>query len=623
MWKSDSGSGAGGVRYSHRAGRDKHDPQLVTHRIAHFAAANADAVALRCSAERMTYGELDARVTALAGYLRSIGVERESVVGLAHPRSFDRIVAMLAVWRAGAAFLLLDPIWPIQRLRHLLDEARAAAVIGPAAIIDRLASSSRHGVALDAKADRIARFTGRQTLETAAPNDLCYVIYTSGTSGAPKGVEITYGNLANLLAWHIPAFDLKDSDTVSHIAGVGFDGSIWEVATALSAGACLALAGDETRNSPLLLRRWLIEEKVTIAFVPTPMAELLMTMSWPASTGLRFLLTGGDTLHSFPRPDLPFTVVNNYGPAECTVIATSGVVPFHPTGGDLPTIGKPIANITIHLLDPQGMPVAPGWPGEICLGGLGVGRGYRGRPELTAERFLPDPTSAVPNARLYRTGDLGCLLPNGEIAFRRRIDDELKIRGYRIEPEGIAAALARHPGIASCAVAARETPQGENLLVAYVVPAAEACLSGEKLRAFLARSLPEYMIPTAFVGMKALPQTGNGKVDKDALPEPSLTNALGDTAFRAPATPTEIRLAAIVTEVLGASAIGVDDNFFLSGGHSLLGTTVVERAREAFCVELTLWHLFEAQTVANLAATIDKLLDAAARGNAVPRERRG
>jgi amino acid adenylation domain-containing protein len=444
--------------------------------------------------------------------------------------------------------------------------------------------------------------------ETNHPGDLAYVIYTSGSTGEPKGVEITHGNLAHLIDWHHAAFDVTAADTGSHIAGLGFDASIWEVWSALSAGATLTLADNETRSSALLLKQWLSDEHITIGFVPTPLAELLITMEWPAATKLRFLLTGGDTLHVFPRPELPFTVINNYGPTECTVVATSGAMPTRCTDGALPTIGKAIAGTTIHILDGDGVPVSPGWPGELCIGGRGVGRGYRNRPEINAERFLADPFSSEPGARLYRTGDLASTLPTGEICFRGRIDNQVKIRGYRVEPDGIAANLARHPAVACCAVVPRENAQGEKFLVAYIVAAGEQSSAAEELRAFLAESLPEYMIPAAFVGLAELPLTGSGKLDKDALPEPSGENSLDQTGFRAPATPTEIKLAAIVAEVLGSDAIGADDNFFLIGGHSLLGTQVVIRAREAFGIELTLWHLFEAQTVANLAATIENLL---------------
>jgi amino acid adenylation domain-containing protein len=581
----------------------------VPQRVADHARTAPHAIALRAGGHRtITYGELDERADAVAGYLRSIGVGRETVIGIALDRSIERIVACLGVWRAGGAFLPLDPSWPEARLCSLLDDAQALAVIGPAATVNHLASAERLPVALDSHGTALAQFAMRAVRETNHPADLAYMIYTSGSTGEPKGVEITHGNLTHLVDWHHEAFDLTAADRASHIAGLGFDASIWEVWPALSAGATLTLADDETRSSPTLLKRWLGDEQVSIGFVPTPLAELLIAMDWPAATKLRFLLTGGDTLHVFPRPELPFTVINNYGPTECTVVATSGVMPTRSADSALPTIGKAIAGTTIHILDENGEPVAPGWPGELCIGGRGVGRGYRNRPDATSERFVADPFSSEAGARLYRTGDLASVLPSGEIYFRGRIDNQVKIRGYRVEPDGIAAHLARHPAVASCAVVPRENAQGEMYLVAYIVAAGEQSSASEELRAFLAETLPEYMIPAAFVGLAELPLTSSGKLDKDALPEPSGENSLEQKGFRAPATPTEIKLAAIVAEVLGSDAIGADANFFLIGGHSLLGTQVVIRAREAFGIELTLWHLFEAQTVANLAATIENLL---------------
>jgi amino acid adenylation domain-containing protein len=556
----------------------------------------------------MTYGELDERADAVAGYLRSIGVGPETVVGIALDRSFERIVACLGTWRAGGAFLPLDPSWPEARLRSLLDEAQALAVFGPATSVHHLAAASRLPVALDPHGNALAQFADRAVRETNHPGDLAYLIYTSGSTGEPKGVEITHANLTHLVDWHHEAFDMTARDTASHVAGLGFDASIWEIWPCLTAGGTVTLADDETRGSALRLKQWLRDEQVTISFVPTTLAELLITLDWPAATKLRFLLTGGDTLHVFPRPELTFTVVNNYGPTECTVVATSGVTPARGIDGALPTIGKAIAGTTIHILDENGQPVAPGWPGELCIGGPGVGRGYRNRAEETNARFIADPFSREPNARLYRTGDLASSLPNGEICFRGRIDNQVKVRGYRVEPDGIVAHLARHPAVACCAVEPRENARGEIYLVAYIVTASGRSSSSEELRTHLAQSLPEYMIPAAFVRLSELPLTTSGKLDKHALPEPSGANSLDQAGFRTPSTPTEIKLAAIVAEVLDNDAIGAGDNFFLIGCHSSLGTQVVIRAREAFGIELTQWHLFEAQNVTNLATTIENLL---------------
>ena len=278
-------------------------------------------------------------------------------------------------------------------------------------------------------------------------------------------------------------------------------------------------------------------------------------------------------------------------------MATSGVIPPDGIGGALPPIGRPIAHTQIHLLDMHGQPVAAGELGEIHIGGASVGRGYRNRPDLTAQAFVPDRFSQAQGARLYRTGDLGRLLPDGQIAFHGRLDNQVKIRGHRVEPDEIASVLVQHPGVASGAVMARRSASGETRLVAYVVPTRCASLAAEALREFLATHLPEWMIPASFVRLASLPLTSNGKLDQPALPEPSPDNALDDTHYRAPATPMEQRMAAIVAEVLGVERVGLDDNFFLMGGHSLLGAQVVLRMRDAFAVNVTLWHLFEAKTV--------------------------
>ncbi len=580
----------------------------IAWRLNQLARQTPTAVAIQAGTQSLTYADLDERANAVAGLLQSVGVDKDVVVGIAADRSIERIVASLAVWRAGGAFLPLDPSWPIERQRALLDDARATVVVGPNESVQRLANADRIAVPLDSDMKSFGRFGERETMVPASATDLAYVIYTSGSTGEPKGVAIGHGNLINLIAWHHDAFAVTADDNASHLAGLGFDASIWEIWPTLAAGARVTLAPEFVRTSVRQLRDWLVAQKITVAFLPTALAEPMLAMQWPADTALRHLLTGADTLHAFARPGLPFAVVNNYGPTECTVVATSGAVPTHAEPGEMPSIGKPIANTQIHLLDEHGKPVAAGWPGEIHIGGASVGLGYRGRPDLTAERFLPDPFSKEPGARLYRTGDLGCLLPSGEIAFRGRIDNQEKIRGYRVEPDGIAAALDQHELVGSCAVIARVSPFGDKQLVAYVVAAEDLKPTSEELRDFLGATLPDYMIPASFVGLDALPLNSNGKLDKAALPEPTGSNTLDQAHFRAPTTSTEERLVQIVAEVLGVPQVGADDNFFLVGGHSLLGTQVVIRAREAFGVELTLWHLFEAQTVANLAATIEDLL---------------
>jgi amino acid adenylation domain-containing protein len=595
-----------------RAGAPPGDPgqpaASVVARIAAVARATPNAIALEADGEHLSYGALDVRANRLAHYLRSLDVGPEVPVAICLERSFERIIAKLAVFKAGGAYVPLDPTWPEARLRFVLGDAGTPVAIVGADQAAALAHRDRATVVLEQSAAAIARCPASDPGAAPAADQLAYVVYTSGSTGEPKGVEICHGNLLNLVAWHCERFGVTAADRASHLAGLGFDAAVWEVWPYLCSGAAVSLASEAVRTAPAQLRTWLLDAAITIAFVPTPLAEPLIAAEWPAEAPLRYLLTGGDTLHNHPRAGLPFALVNNYGPSECAVVATSGEVRPRAAGDGLPPIGRPIANTEIHLLDAHGRPVRDGEIGEIHVGGAGVGRGYRGRPELTAACFVPDRLGGVPGARLYRTGDLGARLPDGQIAFHGRLDAQEKIRGHRIEPDEVVRALNRHPGVAASAVIARGDTPADKQLVAYVVPDEDAAPAADELRTFLAGFLPDYMVPASFVRLAALPLTTSGKLDRQALPEPAPENALGPARYRAPETPIEESLAAIVAGLLGIERVGADDNFFLIGGHSLLGTQVVLRARQAFGVELSLRDLFEAETVANLALVVEQLL---------------
>lgn len=580
----------------------------VPQRVSAVAAAQPNAIAIRAGSACLTYGALNARANQLARYLFQSGVASETPVGICLPRSFDQIVAILAVLKAGGAFLLLDPAWPIERIRQFLDDAQSPVLVTMPDTAETLSGADRIFVCQGRDSELLAQFDPHDIAAEYRQQHLAYIIYTSGSTGEPKGVEITHSNLANLIDWHHEAFQVNIADCASHLAGLGFDAAVWEVWPYLCAGASVSLVPETARTSPELLQRWLIDQRISIAFVPTVLAEPMITVEWPADTRLRYLLTGAETLHSYPPLTAPYTLVNNYGPTECTVVATSGAIQMQLDSDALPPIGWPIANVQIYLLSPAGAPVSVGETGEIYIGGAGVGRGYRNRPQLTADRFVPDTFSPVPGGRLYRTGDLGCLLPDGQIAFKGRIDDQVNIRGHRIEPEEITRVLRRHPLVAASAVLARDNGVGDKQLVAYILPAGGGEPSAEDLRAFLAELLPDYMVPNYFVHLNSLPVTASGKLDKSALPEPTPENALSQVRYRGAQTPAEERLGSIVAEVLGVPRIGSDDNFFLMGGHSLLATQVVLRARDAFGVDVTLFHIFEAKTVAKLATTIERLL---------------
>jgi amino acid adenylation domain-containing protein len=577
----------------------EHAPFVASELVARIARSHPEETALVAPCGALSYGELDARANRVAAWLRTLDVGPESLVGICMERSFDQLTVALGVWKAGSAYLPLDPSWPDGRLRLIAEEAACAVIIGRDEAVERLAGVETPVAALDWNA--LPADNADAPAAQISPDALAYVIYTSGTTGKPKGVEITHANLAHLIDWHNNAFGVTVEDRGSHLAGLGFDASIWEVWPYLCAGASVALAPDDVRTSDVRLKAWLIVQGVTVTFVPTALAQDMVRDDWAAGTRLRYVLTGADRLLGRPRAGLPFVLVNNYGPTECTVVATSAPVSSEAKEKGLPPIGYPVGQTVIHILDANGRPVASDEQGEIFIGGPQVARGYRHQPELTAEKFV-----TIGSKRFYRTGDRAAWRPDGQIAFHGRVDDQAKVRGHRVEPEETASALRAHADIRSAAVIAAPASDGGDMLIAYVVCA--ETVSAEDLRDFLGQTLPDYMIPGAFVRMETLPLTANGKLDKAALPPASDANALSLAGFAAPQTPAEERLAQILSDVLGRGNVGVDDNFFLLGGHSLLGTQVVLRAGEAFGIDLTLRDLFQAPTIRQLALRIETLV---------------
>src|SRR5438093_5528318 len=421
--------------------------ECVPDRVGAQAAATPRAIAVASGARRLTYGDLEARSERLADRLCSLGVGPDVVVGLCLGSSPELVVGALGILKAGGAYLALGPAHPRERLAHLLNDAKPGLLVTAEGPDERLPRGDWRVIRLDADGwDKDAEPPKRRPVPVSLEN-LAYVIYTSGSTGQPKGVELTHGGLLNLVRWHRRAFAVTPGDRATQIAGVGFDAVVWEIWPYLATGASVHIPGDTLRQEPEALRDWLVSEEITLTFLPTPMAERMMALPWPAGTALRTMLTGADTLHRCPPPGLPFALVNNYGPTECTVVATSGIVPPAERAHARPTIGRPIDGVQIHILDGQGRQVPPGTEGGLCIGGAGVGRGYVGRPDLTAERFIADPWSAEPAARLYRTGDLARRLPDGDIAFLGRIDEQIKIRGHRIEPAEIVPALNDHQWI--------------------------------------------------------------------------------------------------------------------------------------------------------------------------------
>lgn len=579
----------------------------VTTLAAAQAALRPQALAVASSHEGVSYGEMERRANQLANYLRAVGVGPNAVVGLLLERSPSLVISALAIMKAGAAYMPLDPVHPAERLAFMLRDAGAAALVTTSVLAARMAGQSPQcrTVCLDADADSIAKQAESWSGAAPAGSDLAYVIYTSGSTGQPKGVEVTHANLLNLVRWHQRAFSVSPDDRATSVAALGFDAAVWELWPYLTGGASLHVADDQVRNDPRSLRDWMVERRITISFVPTIIAENLLQLEWPASTALRYLLTGADTLKRYPSPSLPFRLVNNYGPTECTVVTTSGIVPASGRP-QAPTIGSAIDNTELYVLDRDREPVPPGEAGELYVGGANVARGYRNHPDLTAQSFVPNPFRKNSDSRLYKTGDLVKRLPNGEFAFLGRADEQVKIRGYRVEPNEVAVALESHPDVKASVVIPREDEHGERELVAYLVFAPQAELSAGALRDYLRLRVPDYMVPSAFVPLPSLPLTANGKVDRAALP--GVEGKLRAESFVAPETEVERQLAGILAPLLKLDRVGIHDNFFLLGGHSLLGTQLIARVSEAFGVELTLLKLFDNPTVAQMSAEIEKLI---------------
>jgi amino acid adenylation domain-containing protein len=578
-------------------------PELVSS----WAAATPNAPAITTGERVMTYSELDLAANRLANHLVGLGVGPETIVALHLIRSPESVLCALAVLKAGGAYLPLDPAYPTERLLFMLNDAQPRVLITRQDLPERFSSGRWKIVNIDSDPD-IQNCSAEAPVNVTGRDQLAYVIYTSGSTGQPKGVEITNKSLMNLVAWHQREFEVDSLDRASHLASVGFDAAVWEVWPYLTAGASLHLPDEEKRLSPELLQDWLLTCGITVSFLPTALAERVITLAWPEQTSLRFLLTGADTLHGRPVNSLPFQLVNNYGPTECTVVATSGRV--HPLMGtnELPTIGRPIANTEVHILDQNLQPVPVGVAGELCIGGIGLARGYLNQPELAAEKFVRNPFSLEPNARLYRTGDLARYLEDGEIAFLGRIDQQIKILGYRIEPGEIEAAINRHSAIASSVVVACGSACEEKRLTAYLVMRNGTIPVAAELRTFLQETLPGYMVPSIFVKLDSVPLTANGKVDRTALPDPTVENTLRDETFTAPRSPIEERLATILCSLLCLSEVSAKDNFFLLGGHSLLGTQLIGKIRSTFGVDLALRTLFDAPTIAELSSEIERLI---------------
>ncbi|GAA1768032.1 non-ribosomal peptide synthetase [Luedemannella helvata] len=545
--------------------------------------ADRDAPAVDDGVTRLTYGQLWDAAGRLARRLAPAGDDRVEVpVGVVLPRSAALVVAVVAAHRAGRAYLPLDPSLPPERQRRILATAEVRTVLTEA------------DVDLVPGADPVDD-AGPDVL----PDDLAYVVFTSGSTGEPKGVLIDQRNLAYLVEVDHALFGRSPADRVALVASPGFDASVWEIWPTLAAGGSLVVVAQDVVLDPARLRAFLLDRDVTVAFVPTVLAERLLALPWPA-TGcrLRLLLTGGDRLVRRPAPGLPFVLVNNYGPSEASVFVASG--PVAPDGDGPPSIGRPVPGTRIHLLTDDLVPVPRGDVGELYLSGPGVGQGYLGRPDLAAERFLPDPFGAEPGAVMYRTGDLGRWGDDG-IEFAGRVDDQVQVRGQRVEPGEIAAELLRQPGISAAHVMVCPTDRADDAhLVAYVVGDAT---DPAQVRRGLAQVVPAGWLPRHVVAVERIPMTANGKVDVPLLPQAHDT-VTAAPAFIGAADGTEQAVAECWRQVLGLPHIDPDVGFFEAGGHSLHLAEVQALLAARLGVELPLTTLFEHPTIRSLAARV-------------------
>ena len=564
-------------------------PTPLQQRIEAQATLRPHALAAVDQGQSLTYAELNQRANALAHHLLDLGVRPDDRVAIVARRGLDTLVGLLAILKAGAAYVPLDPAHPAERLSYLLEDSAPIAVLTQRALRGHLPALSVPVIELDQPSWSAGRVDAPK-VPGLTPANLAYVIYTSGSTGLPKGVMVEHRTLCNLVDWHADVFDLHAGSHTSSLAGFGFDAMAWEVWPALCVGATLHLAPASEGSEDIdALLDWWRAQPLDVSFLPTPIAEYAFSRQLDHPT-LRTLLIGGDRLRQFPRQP-SFEVINNYGPTEATVVATSGRI----DAGQALHIGKPVSNATVYLLDEQQQPVPLGVTGELYVGGAGVARGYLNRAELSAERFLRDPFSAEPGARLYRTGDLARWRADGNLEYLGRNDDQVKIRGIRIEPGEIESALTSHPAVREAVVLVRD-----GQLLAWFTE--QAPLDINELHAQLKTCLSSAMLPSAYVRLPALPLTANGKVDRKALPAPGPDDLIR-REYEAPQGEVEIALAQIWAEVLQVERVGRHDHFFELGGHSLLAVILIERMRQ-LDLSSDVRVLFSQPTLAALAASV-------------------
>jgi amino acid adenylation domain-containing protein len=579
------------------------------HEIFAVRAQNApDNVAVVFEKRNLTYAQLESRANQLAHHLQGLGVGPEVPVAICMDRSLEMVVGILGILKAGGAYVPLDPEYPRERLAYVIEDVQAPVLLTQKSLQDRMPELGSSVVCVDSDWETIARHAENAPSINTTARNLAYVIYTSGSTGHPKGVMVEHGGLTNAISWITETLGLSSSDRCMLKTPITFDAAGRELFPTLLAGGTLIIAEPGGHRDSRYLADTICNERVSILHcVPSLLRLLVEEPAFDESLALRAVMCGGEALG--PQLVTRFQscskarLYNVYGPTETIIDSTYWPCEGRDTLSAIP-IGRPIPNAKVYVLDGHLRLLPIGVAGTLYIGGEGLARGYVGRPDLTAEKFIPDPFSGAPGARLYKTGDLARYLPDANLEFLGRSDDQVKIRGFRIELGEIAAALRQHPAVREAVVAAQDG-HGEKRLVAYLAGNRDARPTANELRGFLKDKLPEHMMPAVFVLLDALPLTANGKIDRRALPTPNGQRPELDEAFVASHTATEELLAQIWGQVLGVERVGIYDNFFHLGGHSLLATQVVSRIRETFQVEMPLRCMFEAPTVAGLAATID------------------
>ncbi len=568
-----------------------------------------DAVAIVCGEQQLTYAELDCQANQVANYLIDVGVKPATFVGICVERSLQMVVGLLGILKTGAAYVPIDPNYPVDRLEYMLIDAQIEVLLTQQPLVQHLPTQVKQLVCLDTDRAQIAQAATNTPLVNIHPDDIAYVIYTSGSTGKPKGVEVLHRGVVNFLTsmQHQPG--IVATDRLLSVTTLSFDIAVLELFLPITVGASVVLLSRADGMDGRELASTIDTAGITIMQATPSTWRLLLEADWAGNRQLK-ILVGGEAISRDLATQLlakSAAAWNMYGPTETTIWST---VEQLTADNQRISIGRPIANTEIYILDAQLQPVPIGITGDLYIGGVGLARGYWQRPDLTGDKFRPHPFSTAPTARIYQTGDLARYLPNGKIECLGRADFQVKLRGFRIELGEIEALLCQHPTIAQAIAIIREDLPGDRRLVAYLVPTTSSAPSPttSELRQFLQQKLPDYFLPAAMVVLPALPLTPNGKIDRQALPAPATTNFQLQTSFVAPTTPTEISLAAIWVQVLRIDRVGTGDDFFELGGHSLLATQVISRARQTFAIDIPLQSLFEQPTIAGLASRIDTSL---------------